>query len=468
MPPPSAAYTEQLAAFCAGLRYEDLPQDVVERVRLSVLDSIGVMLAGAATALGDGVRRAATRFAPTGQATLLGAADRSTPTAAALVNGTLLEIFELQDGWRLGNVHPCVVIPAAMAVAEWRRCSGRDFIAAVVAGYEVTNRLAWTVVPRHLAGGFLPTGTAGTCGSAAAAGRLLAQDARRMADTLGVAAFILPVSTAENLWCGYSAKPLHAGYAARQGIEAALLAAEGFAGCPIEGPPGGGPGFLEAMTGDVQFERLTERLGDYYTVQDVYFKAIPACRHVHGTAEAVLDIVRREPVDPAQVESVAVHTYDLSASRLNRWTDASSSMITTQFSIPYVAAAALVDRALGMAQFGEDRIHDAAILALARRVSVHADPQLQAVYPQTTPTRVEIRLRDGRMLSHQVDMPKGDPRVPLSRQELTEKFRALAGMVLDAGQVAQVEQAVDGLEQLETLEPLLAPLRRPRTGATRT
>jgi 2-methylcitrate dehydratase PrpD len=453
---PKAAipYTELLAGFCSRLEYADIPADVIARTKLCILDSIGTMLAGATTELGASVYRAATSFETSAISTVLGFGTRSSPTAAALVNGTLSEIFELQDGWRFGNNHPCVVIPAALALAEWKQISGKSLIAAVVAGYEVTNRLAWSVHPGHLARGYLATGTAGTCGSAVAAGKLLGFDTDRMADALGVAGFILPISTAENLWCGYSAKPLHSGYAAKLGIEAALLAEQGFTGCPVEGTPQRGKGFLEITTGEVKFERILDRLGEHYTVRDVYFKAFPACRHVHGTAEATLNIVRSESIPAEAIDRIDVYTYALSASLLNRYTDSESSMIAAQFSIPYVAAVAIVDKALGTEQFLDRRIHDPAILALARKVRLVSDAEINARYPEVTPTRVEITLNNGRIIRNQVDMPKGDPRSPMSESELLAKFRHLAGMAVDGGAVSDIEGAILDLDRHDDLAPV--------------
>jgi len=452
----AAGCTQRLAAFCTSLDCAALPTDVVAKTKLCILDSIGTILAGATTALGASAYRAAAQFETARVSAILGMGVRASPTVAALINGTLAEIFELQDGWRFGNNHPCVVVPAALAVAQWKGASGKDFVAAVVAGYEVTNRLAWSVHPHHLARGYLPTGTVGTCGSAAAAGRLMCLDTKTMADALGVAGFILPVSTAENLWSGYSAKPLHSGYAAKLGIEAALMAEQGFAGCPIEGTPERGKGFLEITTGQVRFDRIVDRLGDHYTVRDVYFKAFPACRHVHGTAEATLNIVASTAVDPRDVERVDVFTYALSASLLNRYTDRESSMIAAQFSIPYVAAAAIVDRALGTEQFLDRRIHDPVILELARKVHVAADAAIEARYPEVTPTRVEIRLRNGQVLRNQVDMPKGDPRMPISERELFAKFDHLAGMAYEPQLVVRIKDFVMNLERHDDLEPLFA------------
>ncbi len=454
----ASGITDRLAAFCAGLTVDALPADVVERTKLCILDGIGTIVAGATTELGRSILRAATRFESSRDAAVLGTGKRTSPPAAALVNGTFSEVFELQDGWRFGNNHPCVVIPAALAVGEWKASSGKDFLAAVVAGYEVTNRLAWAVHPHHLAKGYLPTGTAGTCGSAASAGRLLGFDATRMADALGVAGFLLPVSTAENLWEGYSAKPLHSGWAAKAGIEAALLAEEGFAGCPIEGSPRRGRGFLEIMTSEVKFDRIVQDLGKHFTVRDVYFKIFPACRHVHGTAEASLNVAQGERFAPDDIERIRVHTYDLSASLLDRYTDGASSMIAAQFSIPYVAAAALTDRALGTAQFSDQRIHDAAILALSRKVEVVSDPDITALYPQVTPTRVEVTLRDGRILKSQVDMPKGDPRVPLDEATLLAKFRELARMAYRPDKIERVRDAIMRVESCADVRELVRVL----------
>jgi len=447
-------YTERLAEFCASLEYERIPADIVDKSKLCILDSIGTMLAGATTSLGLNALRAGAHFETQPVASVLGFKRKMSPPAAALVNGTLAEIFELQDGWRFGNNHPCVVIPAALAATQWKRATGKALLAAVVAGYEVTNRLAAAVHPHHLAAGFLPTGTAGTCGSAAATGKLMGFDGRRMTQALGVAGFILPISTAENLWCGYSAKPLHSGYAAKLGIEAALMAEHGFAGYPLEGTPERGKGVLEITSGEVHLERIVDRLGEHYTVRDVYFKAFPACRHVHGAAEATLNVVHSRPLDPRDIESIGVYTYTLSASLLNRYTDGESSMIAAQFSIPYVVAAAIVDRSLGTEQFADRRIHDPVIIDLARRVQVIADAKIDARYPNVTPTRVEIRLRSGEVLRHQVDMPKGDPRTPMSELELFAKFDHLAGLALDSERAMRVRDHVLHIECHDDLSSL--------------
>ena len=279
-------YTDRLASFCAELEVAFNPGRRLERTKLCVLDGIGTMLAGSTAELGHRVLAAAATFDATPIATVIGTSRCASPATAAMVNGTSAELFELQDGWRFGNDHPSVVIPVALAVGEWKGSSGRDVFAGRRRGIRGHEPPRLVHAPDHLARGFLPTGTAGTCGSAATTGRMLGFDRGRMRDALGVAGFLLPVSTAENLWAGYSAKPLHSGQAAKTGIEAALLAAEGFAGCGVEGTSERGRGFLEITSGEVKLERIVDRLGVHFTVRDVYFKIFPACRHAHGAAEA--------------------------------------------------------------------------------------------------------------------------------------------------------------------------------------
>ena len=330
-----------------------------------------------------------------------------------------------------------------MHLRQWKSASGKSLITRIVAGYEVTNRLAWSVHPRHLARGYLPTGTAGTCGSAAAAGKLIGFDMERMADALGVAGFILPVSTAENLWCGYSAKPLHSGYAAKLGIEAALMAEQGFAGCPVEGTPATRQGLSRDHDGRGPSSSASSIA---WASTTLYATSISRCsrraamstaRRRRRSTSCAAHRSRREVID-----RVDVYTYALSASLLNRYTDSESSMIAAQFSIPYVAAAAIVDKALGTEQFLDCRIHDPGILALARKVRLSAPmPRSTPAIPEVTPTRVEITLSNGRILRNQVDMPKGDPRSPMSESELLEKFAISPDMAVDGRTVSRIEVA---------------------------
>jgi len=448
--------TDRLASFAASLQFADIPADVVYKAKLSLLDTVGVILSASATNGAQAILQAATVFDKSDTCTIIGTRRRAAPTTAALVNGTFSDILEWQDGWRHGGIHPCLVIPAALALAEWRGASGAEFLSGIVAGYEVANRVAWSVHPNHMARGYMPNGTAGSCGSAASAARMLNCDPKQMANALGIAGFLLPVSTAENLWGGYSIKPLHTGYAARMGVEAALLAQEGLTGCPLEGSPERGRGFLEIMTGTrADFTRFTQGLGEEFTVRDLYFKAFPICRQAHATAEAALHIARNESVTAAEIDHVVVTTYDLAADALDRQVTAISTMTAAQFSIPYIAAASLTDRCFGAEQLTEERRHDPELLALSRRVSVRTDVNFNARYPAVTPALVEVFMRDGRQFSHEVEMPKGDPRNPVTEAETLAKFDALAGAVLGDERTRLLRSSLLETERITDLRPVL-------------
>jgi len=459
--------TERLAMFAAGLRFADIPRDVVHQAKLSLLDTVGVILSASTLGEAGDIVRNATRFDNSTACTILGMDRRAAPTVAALVNGTFSDILEWQDGWRLGGIHPCLVIPTALAMAEWRGTTGADLLTAIVAGYEVANRVAWSVHPYHMARGYMPNGTAGSCGAAASAAHVLAANSGEMLNALGIAGFLLPVSTAENLWGGYTAKPLHTGYAARIGVEAAFLAQDGFTGCPLEGTPGRGSGFLEIMTGrNADFSRFTDGLGVHFTIRDLYFKAFPICRQAHGTAEAALAIASCVKLLPTEISTVTVTTYGLAATMLDRQVTADSTMTAAQFSIPYIAAASLVDGDFSTVQLQKDRRNDPELLALSRRVRVVEDADFTQRYPERTPTRVEVITYDGRHFRQEIDMPKGDPRNPISEAETIEKFDRLAGPVIGRAVASELRTQLLDIENLSDIRALRF-LFQPMLGAER-
>ncbi|MCL4459925.1 MAG: MmgE/PrpD family protein [Chloroflexi bacterium] len=449
-------YTLKLVEFCADLRYGDIPADVLRKTKLCILDNLGTILAASNTVDGQRIAEFVNEMGDRPESTILGFGFKTSSRSAAFANASLSEILELQDGWRYGNDHPCVVIPAALAVAEQRNVNGRDLLTSIVVGYEATNRIAAVMHPTHLAKGFLPTGTAGTCGSALAVGKLLNFDRELMLNALGIAAFLLPISTAENLWGGYTIKPAHSGQAARMGIESAMLAERGFTACPLEGPPGRDHGFPNLTSDNPKFDRLVEGLGERYTVKDVYFKVYPACRHAHGAAEATLQAVASTKIAVEEIKEVIVETYSLAAKLLgDRRTTTSSTPVACQFSIPYVTSVAIIDRAVTPGQFSSSRIRDSAVHSLAAKVRVSENEELTNIYPDKTATIVRIRLIDGRGVISRVDLPKGDPRNPVTEEELLGKFKDLTSEILSQRRATEVISAILALEDMRNISELM-------------
>ena len=450
-------YTRKLAEFCASVAFDDLPNEVVRKARLCVLDYVANVYGSLEL---EAVQSVVSYFrggACGDEATVLGCGFRTGVRDAAFVNGTAAEAIEAQDGVRFGGNHPVsAVLPAAMAVAEQRGLGGRELIEAVVAGYEAANRPAAAMHPFHTLSGFLPTGTCGAFGAAAAAAKLMGFDADRTLNAFGDAGYMLPLSMAEDLMGGYTVKIVQGGQAAAVGLLAAGLADSGITGHPrvLEGSELGG-GFTQITVrkpAEPVFERITEGLGERFSIMDVYFKPYTACRHTHGAAQAVLELAAREGISADEVEAVDVRTYAIASVAVGKGVTAEDSFVAAQFSLPYVVAACLADGELGPAQLTERRMADRGLLDLASRVAVVQDEALNTMYPDKTATRVEVRMKDGRVYSRQVDIPKGDPRDPLEEEDISEKVRSFAAaregrdvervieLVLDLENVAQVRE----------------------------
>ena len=449
--------TRKLAEFCSHVTLETLPANVIHKAKLCILDYVANIYGSLALETVQNIAAYIRSVGAPGKITALGCGFKTDVHQAAFINGTTAEAIEAQDGSRFGGNHPGVaVIPAALAVAEETGADGPAVIEAVVAGYEAANRPAAAMHPWHTLGGFLPTGTCGTYGAAVAAARLRGLDAAQLLNALGNAGYLLPLSMAENLMGGYTIKVVQGGQAASAGIMAAGLAGAGVTGAPyvLEGSALNG-GFAKITTAsEPTLSRITEGLGDTYSVMDIYFKPYTACRHTHGAAQAALMLSASETFDLAQVENITVHTYGIAELAVGKGVDATSSFVSAQFSIPYVVAACLVDGELGPRQLTEKRIADPALLDLAARVMVTTDEELNACYPEKTSSRVEILLKDGRRLSRQVDDPKGDPRDPLGVAALTRKVKKFAGN-RDGQRLDDVIAGILELEKIKDLTPLL-------------
>ncbi|HQG31832.1 MAG TPA: MmgE/PrpD family protein, partial [Deltaproteobacteria bacterium] len=284
-------YTRRLAEFCTELTFEKIPEDVLHKTKLCVLDYIANVYGSLELEAVNSVAKCIRALGGSDQATALGCGFRTGIQNAAFLNGTTAEAIEAQDGLRFGGNHPvCAVIPAVFAMAEAGRNSGKEVIAGIVAGYEAASRPAAAMHPYHTLSGFLPTGTCGTFGAAAAAAKLMRVDADCMLNAFGNAGYLLPISMAEQLMGGYTVKIVQGGQAASAGIMAAELARAGITGCPqvLEGSELKG-GFTQiALRAEPKFDRITEGLGEHFSIMDIYFKPYTCCRHTHGSAQAAM------------------------------------------------------------------------------------------------------------------------------------------------------------------------------------
>ncbi len=179
----------------------------------------------------------------------------------------------------------------------------------------------------------------------------------------------------------------------------------------------------------------------------MYFKPYTACRHTHGAAQAILSLLEETPISPAQVDRIDVHTYGIAELAVGKGVDAGSTFVSAQFSIPYVVAACLLDRTLGPRQLTEKRMADEAIIALTQKVRVHTDVELNRRYPDVTASRVTVLLNDGRHFERQIDIPKGDPRDPMTDADIADKVRSFAGN----REPARIEEVIGLILNLESV-----------------
>ncbi len=455
------AYTKKLADFCAGLRFEDIPQGVVSKIKWCILDNLGVILGATRTRFGQAILEYTRMLGGQEQASVLGFGLKASAGSAAFANGSFSETLEYQDGYTKGGYHPsCGTISASLAMAEWRRGTGKDLIAAVTAGYEVGNRVSEAIFPSHLSRGFQPTGTAGAVGAAAASSAILKLDKEQTCNALGIAGFILPISTGDNLWGGYTIKPVHGGAAGKAGIESALLASRGLKAAPLEGDPKIGKGFLRIVSDQPKWEKLTEGLETFSTIAELYFKPFALCRVIHAPVEVAIGLRSLYGLRPEDIREVIVRTYDFAAQVPGQTrTSPESEPTLCQFSLPYGVAAALMYGEVGLEQMMGKATRDPRIHDLAGKVQVIHDPEMDKLRPALRPASVQVAFQDGRTVSGRVDFPKGDARNPLTEEELLAKFSNLSRNVVSEEKIDKIKETVFDLEKIDAIEDLVRLLQ---------
>ncbi|MGG1658087.1 MmgE/PrpD family protein [Brevibacillus sp. NRS-1366] len=412
--------SKEFARYILNVHFENLPQEVIGAAKRCVLDWLGSAIAGANQSPIQIIRQVAEEMGGAAQATKV-TGGQSSVALAALVNGASSHIVELDDIHKASIIHAgTVVIPAALAMAEWKARSGKELIEAVVAGYEVCYRVGEAVSPSHYYH-WHNTATCGTFGAAAAAAKLLDLGDEQIVHALGNAG-----TQAAGLWefivDGSMSKQLHPGKAAMNGILAALLAEKGFTGASriLEGDRG----FIKAMSAEDKPHCLTEGLGAVYKIMENSFKIHASCRHTHHAIDLVLELSAQNRLQPVDVESIRVKTYQVALNITDN--SKPDSVYAAKFSLQFCTALALVRKRAGLSDFTEETLYDSKIRELMKRVEVVVEPEIDAHYPETWGATVEIVKTDGSILHKHAEYPKGDPENPVSESEIVAKFRYLA------------------------------------------
>jgi 2-methylcitrate dehydratase PrpD len=442
--------SQQLAAMVAGTHAADVPPDVLQTAAWWVLDWLGSAIAGLDSAPGR-IMLEHTGDQPASVASCLGMTEGRSPQVAALHNGVISHVVEMDDVHRAAVIHPAVVVvPAALAVAEKIGASGRDFLTAVTLGYEVAIRVGESVGKTHYVH-WHNTSTCGVFGATAAAGWLLGLNAEQRTWALGNAG-----SQAGGLWefiaDGAMSKVLHAGRAASNGVLAAELGVLGFTGARkiLEGKQG----FFAATAPDGNPAAVTAGLGEGWKLPGSSIKPYPSCRHTHAAVDATLALREDHGVTVGDVDRIEIDAYRATMDLTDNPTPAHP--YAAKFSVHYCVARALADGAVRPSDFTDELIAEPALRDLMLRTTARLDPELDARAPQELPARVRLHLKDGRHVEQLVLSAKGDPEAPLTEQELTDKFNSLVAGTPYAGRAEELVALVTGLADRPDVRGLLS------------
>lgn len=433
----------ELAGFAAGLRFEHIPAEVIRKAEDLLADWFASAVAGHGSRPVASIARFAHAMGPQdGPAEVIVTRQHSTPYLAAMANAAASHVAE-QDDVHNGSVfHPAtVVFPAAVATAQALGASGKQLLAASVAGYEVGIRVGEFLGRSHYKV-FHTTGTAGTLAAAAAVGNLLGLDAPQMRHALGSAG-----TQSAGLWeflrTAADSKQLHTAHAAAAGLMAAYLAKDGFTGADriFDGPQG----LAAGMSSDADPRKLADGLGARWATAETSFKYHASCRHTHPAADALAQVMREHALQPRDLQRVVTHVHQGAIDVLGPVVDP-QTVHQSKFSMGTVLALVAQYRHAGLPEF-ESHFRDQDIVALRDRIEMVLDPEVDGAYPRRWIGKVTVHTTDGRTLQGRVDEPKGDPGNTLSRDEITAKALQLAAFSGGASE-AEMRASVGRLWQV--------------------
>ncbi len=411
--------TRRLAGFAAGCCYEDLPSSVIEAVRVYILDNLASGLVGSLTPWAEMVSDLAREMAPDGPCSLFHRPWTTSPSYAALVNGTMIGGFETDHAFVRGSCHPsAAVFPAALAIAERDHLDGRSFIAAVAAGYELACRVG-AAATRAVEDerGFHGPGTNAPFGGAAGAGRALGLDAEAMVNALGIAGSHAG-GLLEFAREGAMTKRLHVGRGAQMGLESALLASKGFTGpsTVLEGEKG----FLRVYSPSPRPELLVEGLGERYLLLEMMVKAYACHASFHPVIAGIHRIRAGGGLEAGSVGAVRVVGYPRMIERHDQ-REPTSGVLGAQYSLPFSVAVALYRDIADPLVYSEETLRDPVIRKLAASVELAVDRERFGV--PGGPTAEVSLTAGGAEHTFEVSGWKSAPTDPYTFDEMAEKFR---------------------------------------------
>jgi len=457
--------TREVAGFIVDTGYDELPAEVIDLARKSILDGLGLALSGSVAESGRIIQSYLDAQNLSGSATVIGTAQRVPDRFAAFANGIGVHADDYDDtqlavakdrvyGLLTHPTAPC--LPAALALTESMDASGRDLMLAYNLGLEVETKIAEAISPRHYQHGFHATATCGVFASATAAAKLYGFEVEPTLRALSIAAS-QAAGLRENF--GTMTKPLHAGRAAEAGVIAADLARAGWTAALgiLESPRG----FFQAHGGGFDLEAISGKLGNPWTflMPGVSIKPNPSGSLTHPGMTTMLELILANDIKPEDVEKVDVGTNHNMPNALIHHRP--SNELQAKFSMEFCMAILLLERRGGLPEFTDEVVNRPDVKAMIERVNFGVHPEAEAAGYDKMTTIIDIQLKDGRVISGRADFGKGSPANPMSYDEVADKFRGCAEFARwpksKTENIVETVRSLESLRSVRALTALLAP-----------
>jgi len=443
-------HTRGIAEFVSGLTYERIPAEVRERIKLLILDSLGCAIYGADLEWSRILQGTLGTLDATRTTSVWGTRLKLSSPHAALVNGTQVHGFELDDVHRQGVLHVgAVTLPALIAVAESHAgLSGQEFLAAAVAGYEIGPRVGKCMGQEHIGQGWHSGATLGVYSAAAGAARGLRLTAGETVHALGIAG----TQSAGLMAAQYGAmvKRMHAGRAAQSGLYGALLAKAGFTGIVdvFEAPYGGFCTTFSRSQDRFDLAELSAGLGERFETMRISLKFYSCVGSNHTTLDAIRNLARRRPFALDELDKIVVQGSQVTVDHVG-WPYRPEGLTAAQLNLPFCVATLLIEGDVFVDQFKPEAVNDRARAELSRKVEVVHDPAITALGSAFRhKVRVDIHFRDGTIESETREAPRGSEQFFATEDEIVDKFRKLTRHALSETRQAALVDAVLELEDL--------------------
>ena len=453
-------HTRAIAQFISQLRYDDIPNEVIERIKLLILDSLGCALYGSALEWSRILRATLAGLDVTKACRVWGTPELLSAPHAALVNGTLIQSFELDDVHRQGVLHVgAVTLPPLLAVTELRPgLSGRDFLTSAVAGYEIGPRVGKCMGPQHIGQGWHSGATVGVFSAVSGAAAALRLSSEQAVHALGIAGTQSSGLMAAQY--GAMVKRMHAGRAAQSGLYGALLAQAGFTGIVdiFESPYGGFCSTFSRSNDRFNLDELSWELGRAWETMRISLKFYSCVGSNHTTLDAIRNMQNKTPFGADDITSIVVHGSQVTVEHVG-WPYKPQGLVSAQLNLPFCVATLLLEGDVFVDQFTDAAVDDQRRIELSKKVSVLHDPAItarDANYRHMV--RVDVHLKNGVKLEQAVEAARGSEISFASEAEIVGKFKKLATHVVSDAKADEVVNLVLGAEKLARAEQMAQAL----------